>query len=270
MNDSNIIGAILGTERTSLSLTTGRVCDGLCSASTYSRYESGKMLPDKFMLSALLERMGKNSDRILYTVTDEEQEILDIKKKILESIDSSDTKKAEQYLKEYSDIQKTRSKNIHKQFELEVQGELCRLNGETDKMISFYRQALEQTCKKKVGDIVRGSLFTVREFNLLFKIAKTMDYDLLFKLGFFLEKLYDNHYLKVVFYGDLVADLVFRSQDRWMKQMQLEYIENALKYKKSIKQNRGIGRLLELKEQCSGELSSEEKILLKMDGLLNF
>ena len=32
MNDSNVIGAILGMERTNLSLTISKVCDGLCSA----------------------------------------------------------------------------------------------------------------------------------------------------------------------------------------------------------------------------------------------
>ena len=30
MNDSNVIGAILGMERTNLSLTISKVCDGLC------------------------------------------------------------------------------------------------------------------------------------------------------------------------------------------------------------------------------------------------
>ena len=269
MNDSNVIGAILGTERTNLSLTISKVCDGLCSASTYNRYEGGKMLPDKFMLSALLERMGKNSNRVLYTVTDEEHRLLDIKKNLLESIENEDSEKTRQYLEEYSAIPKTRSKNIHKQLELEVSGELCRMNGDMQGALSFYKEAFEQTCKKKLDDI-DNSLYTVREFGLLYKIASISDHNLLFKLGYFLKKLNDNNYLKVVYYGELISELVSESENRWMKQVQLEYIESALQYKRLIKQSKGVVRLLELKKKYAGELSEEEETILKFDNLLGW
>lgn len=268
MNDSNVIGAILGMERTNLSLTISKVCDGLCSASTYNRYESGKMLPDKFMLSALLERMGKNPNRIVYTVTDEEHKLLDIRKKLKESILDNDYERTKEYFDEYSDIPKTRCKNIHKQLEFEIEGELCRMKGDTEETLSLYRKALEQTFKKKSLDNINESLYTVREFKLLYKIGEVNDFDLLFKLGYFLKKLANNHYLKIVFYGDLIADLVAASKDRWMKQMQLEYLEDALQYKRQIKQSRGLSRLLKMKKDILGKLDREEEILLGMETLM--
>lgn len=268
MNDSNVIGAILGAERTRLSLTISKVCDGLCSSSTYNRYEGGKMLPDKFMLSALLERMGKNPNRVVYTVTDEEQRLLDIRSKILSCVKDGDIEKLTEYYYEYSEIPKTRCKNIHRQFELEVRGALFRLKGDEQSALALYREALEQTCKKKDFGIINDTLYTSREFNLLYKLGMIGDFDLLFKLGFYLKNLNDNHYLKVVFYGNLIADLVAKSADRWKKQMQLEYIEEAIGYKRRIRQSNGIVRLLELKENNLGELSADEKILLNMDSLL--
>ena len=78
----------------------------------------------------------------------------------------------------------------------------------------------------------------------------------------------DNHYLKVSFYGDLIADLVTRSEGKWMRLMQLELIEAGVQYKRRIKQSNGITRLLELKKKCVGELSSHEEILVNMDKLL--
>ena len=268
MNDSNVIGAILGAERTRLSLTISKVCDGLCSASTYNRYEGGKMLPDKFMLSALLERMGKNPNRVVYTVTDEEQKLLDIKNNILDSFSQGDYDKAKEYLKEYSDIPKTRCKNIHNQFVLEMEGDLSKAQDDALKALDLYKEAFHQTCNKNRLENLNESLFTVREFNLLYKIGLICDFDLLFKLGYFLRRLNDNHFLKVVFYGDLVADLVMGSEDRWKRQMQLEYIQEAIAYKRRIKQSNGMVRLLQLKEKNVGELSDEERVLMNIDRLL--
>ena len=53
-----------------------------------------------------------------------------------------------------------------------------------------------------------------------------------------------------------------------MKQVQLEYIESALQYKRLIKQSKGVVRLLELKKKYAGELSEEEETILKFDDLL--
>lgn len=268
MNNSNVIGAILGMERTELSLTIAKVCNGLCSASTYNRYEGGKMLPDKFMLSALLERMGKNPNRIVYTVTDEEHKLLDIRKKIIDSLSDEDEKRVRKYLCEYRRISKVRCKNIHKQFELEVEGELCLLSNDTGSALNYFKYAFEQTNKKKSYEDIKSSIYTVREFDLLYKIGMLSDFELLYKLCFFLKKLNDNHYLKVSFYGDLIADLVTRSEGKWMRLMQLELIEAGVQYKRRIKQSNGITRLLELKKKCVGELSSHEEILVNMDKLL--
>ena len=135
--------------------------------------------------------------------------------------------------------------------------------------LSFYKEAFEQTCKKKLDDI-DNSLYTVREFGLLYKIASISDHNLLFKLGYFLKKLNDNNYLKVVYYGELISELVSESENRWMKQVQLEYIESALQYKRLIKQSKGVVRLLELKKKYAGELSEEEETILKFDNLLGW
>lgn len=268
MNDSNIIGAILGTERVRLNLTISKLCNGLCSASTYNRYESGKMLPDKFMLSALLERMGKNPNRIVYTVTDEEHLLLDIRKKIWESINQKNVESVRKYLYEYAQIPKIRSKRIHKQFEFGVKGEIYRLSGNPDGAINSYKEALAQTISEKDYNDINDSLYTVLEFGLLFKIGEMKDYDLLFKLGYYLKRLSNDNYLKVVFYGDIIEELIRKSKDKWMKQMQLEYIEDALQYKRMIKQSRGIVRLLELKRDCQGTLNPDEEIISRMTGLL--
>ena len=62
------------------------------------------------------------------------------------------------------------------------------MKGDTEETLSLYRKALEQTFKKKSLDNINESLYTVREFKLLYKIGEINDFDLLFKLGYFLKK----------------------------------------------------------------------------------
>jgi tetratricopeptide (TPR) repeat protein len=220
------------------------------------------------MLSALLERMGKNPNRIVYTVTDEEHLLLDIRKKIWESINQKNVASVRKYLYEYAKIPKIRSKRIHKQFEFGVKGEIYRLSGNPDGAINSYKEALAQTISEKDYNDINDSLYTVLEFGLLFKIGEMKDYDFLFKLGYYLKRLSNDNYLKVVFYGDIIEELIRKSKDKWMKQMQLEYIEDALQYKRMIKQSRGIVRLLELKRDCQGTLNPDEEIISRMTELL--
>ena len=71
--------------------------------------------------------------------------------------------------------------------------------------------------------------------------------------------------------GSVIAELlrdVSIIEDRWMKQMQLEYLEDALQYKRQIKQSRGLSRLLKMKKDILGKLDREEEILLGMETLM--
>ena len=56
--ESNTLGRILRENREKQKLSKQKVCRGLCTVMALSRYESDERIPDKFLMDALLERLG--------------------------------------------------------------------------------------------------------------------------------------------------------------------------------------------------------------------
>ena len=268
MGSNNVIGTILGLERIKMNLTSQQICDGLCSLSTYNRYECGRILPDKFMFLSLLERMGKNPNRVIYTITDEEEILSALMKKITDLMKTDDFEAIENSINEYSKVKKTRCKNIHLQFELAMRGDFANKKNDKDEALSFYKEALAQTCSQQVVQTKDLSLHTIMEFGLLYKISYLEEFDSLNKMVEYLKKLDDNHILKIKFYGDMITDLVNLSDDKWKSHVQLQYIEDGLAYKKRIKQSNGLSQLIEMKKARQDEITEDEGILIELDRML--
>ncbi len=60
----NDIGKIIFTLRKHYNISQEMLCSGLCSDATLSRIELGERIPDKFLLDALLQRLGKSPDKL--------------------------------------------------------------------------------------------------------------------------------------------------------------------------------------------------------------
>lgn len=71
MNKENVGGIIL-TLRTKMRISQIDLCKGLCTNRTLSRIELGERIPDKLLLDALLQRLGKSPDKLETILTEKE------------------------------------------------------------------------------------------------------------------------------------------------------------------------------------------------------
>ena len=72
--ESNTLGRILRENREKQKLSKQKVCRGLCTVMALSRYESDERIPDKFLMDALLERLGFQPSKYEFVASDQEFE----------------------------------------------------------------------------------------------------------------------------------------------------------------------------------------------------
>ena len=77
------IGEVLKRKRKELGLTQEELCEGICEPSTISRIESGRQVPAKNKLDALLQRLGLPGERYYALMSKDEMEISNLKEKII-------------------------------------------------------------------------------------------------------------------------------------------------------------------------------------------
>lgn len=72
--ENNTLGRILRENREKQKLSKQKVCRGLCTVMALSRYESDERIPDKFLMDALLERLGFQPSKYEFVASDQEFE----------------------------------------------------------------------------------------------------------------------------------------------------------------------------------------------------
>lgn len=77
------IGEIIKRKRKELGLTQEQLCEGICEPSTISRIESGRQVPAKNKLDALLQRLGLPGERYYALMSKDEMELSNLKEKII-------------------------------------------------------------------------------------------------------------------------------------------------------------------------------------------
>lgn len=56
-----IFSLLLTKEREKQGISQERLCRGLCAVSALSRYENGERIPDRLLMNALIQRLGKKN-----------------------------------------------------------------------------------------------------------------------------------------------------------------------------------------------------------------
>lgn len=117
--DINQIGLLVAYKRTKDNVSTGAVCDGVCSRSFLNRLELGERGCEKIIAEALLQRVGFASDQLLYFLDDAEYQWLMIKEKLLMAVADMNEEEAKKLFAQYRGITNGKSK-LHVQFLLLV------------------------------------------------------------------------------------------------------------------------------------------------------
>lgn len=67
-----IFSLFLTKEREKQGISQERLCRGLCVVSALSRYENGERIPDRLLMNALIQRLGKSSDELTTMISCQE------------------------------------------------------------------------------------------------------------------------------------------------------------------------------------------------------
>lgn len=109
------IGKILREIRTGKKISMDRLSEGICSKSSLMNIESGWRVPDKLLLDALLERLGKSPDKLETVLSWKDYASLVERERILKAIDEEKYDDAAgmvaRYEKKYS-----HKNSLHRQF----------------------------------------------------------------------------------------------------------------------------------------------------------
>lgn len=138
------LGKILQENREQQHLSKKEVCRGLCTITALSRYEMDERVPDKFLLDALLERLGLNPFRYEFIASDQEFYYSIKRKQIEKSLYEGKSNETLKLLKEYENhIHK--KNNLHWQYLFLKRGCLLEKEGNFGEATIKFKNALEYT-----------------------------------------------------------------------------------------------------------------------------
>ena len=114
--ENNTLGRILRENREKQKLSKQKVCRGLCTVMALSRYESDERIPDKFLMDALLERLGFQPSKYEFVASDQEFEY-SMKRAQIEKLlyEKRDVQACREALQEY-EKQVQEKERLHRQY----------------------------------------------------------------------------------------------------------------------------------------------------------
>lgn len=183
-----------------------KLCWGLCSQGTYCRYETGERTPDRLLLNAIVQRLGKSADKLVTILTLREYRYFLWKKKVLTAVGQNDMDELERLLteKEASDL--TINKSLQLQFKYRMQALVARYKeGDIEKGISLLEQAVELTMPDIRFQKMDRYYISVEEMHILLELTRfwihgmrtTEAIELLSKIVDYSDRKYDDYEAKV-------------------------------------------------------------------------
>jgi transcriptional regulator with XRE-family HTH domain len=251
----NDIGKIIYTLRKHYNISQEMLSSGLCSDATLSRIELGERIPDKFLLDAILQRLGKSPDK-LETILSERDYFLYVKRQAIEkAIFEHDFSVAETELKSYEE-QKECEEKLHQQYVYKIKSILIEeLENDSNKSIECLLSAIRLTLPEFQIDTIFQYLLSIEEIYLLLMLAQSYTkiqqnkeaFRLLHNLIYYLDDKYSDEEEKVKVYPKAVYLL---SKLLLMQEKYQELVILCLKTIDLIVSNGVINCLLELLQLC--------------------
>lgn len=171
----NRVGKTLLALREAKGIAQEELCRGLCSKTALSRYESGDRVPDRLLLNAFLQRMGKAADKMTTVIHIGEYEYLLWKKKALQAVERDDMEALQQLLEKSEAKDISCNENLQSQFYDWMQAIIEeRKEGNIESGIRFLCQAIALTMPDVLitGDI--SYRISVEEIQLIVELARLL------------------------------------------------------------------------------------------------
>lgn len=170
------IGEDIKRKRKELRLTQEELCEGICEPSTISRIESGKQVPAKNKLDALLQRLDLPGDRYYALLSKNELEISNLQSQIISCNVSNNKQEEQQCLKKLEEIV-SEDDHLVRQFILRSKIAFGYLDGENLRPYTYEEkekvlfEALYLTVPKFDIDEINNNFYTVEEIKIINQIA---------------------------------------------------------------------------------------------------
>lgn len=170
------IGEVIKRKRKELGLTQEELCEGICEPSTISRIESGKQVPAKNKLDALLQRLDLPGDRYYALLSRNELEISNLQSQIISCNVSNNKQEEQQCLKKLEEIV-SEDDHLVRQFILRSKIAFGYLDGENLRPYTYEEkekvlfEALYLTVPKFDIDEINNNFYTVEEIKIINQIA---------------------------------------------------------------------------------------------------
>lgn len=215
MNKDNV-GAIILTLRTKLGISQIELCKGLCTNRTLSRIELGERLPDKLLLDAILQRLGKSPDKLETILTEKEYMLYCQRRAIETDIINYDFDSAKEKLEEYRRSKECKD-TLQRQYISKIDAVLAdEAEHNVEKSICILREAAEMTMPHwETEEKIKFFLGTEEAQILLLLAQNYLDtkrmkkaYEILEKLFIYLETRYSDEEEKVKVYPKCAYFLV--------------------------------------------------------------
>lgn len=160
-------GKIITSLRIDGKISLKMLSKGLCSIATLSRIESCERIPDKLLLDAIFQRLGKSSDKLEVILTDSDHKLYLHRQQIEESIIEGNYKEAKELLDEYAN--KNEAKEVvHKQYIWKMKAVLCELDDkDIEKSREYTENAIRTTMAEGAEDALENALLSKTEIQLI-------------------------------------------------------------------------------------------------------
>ena len=235
MNE-NKVGDALYYLRTEKGVSRDQLYQGLCTKSNYCLYEQGGRLPDRLLLNALLQRLGRNPDKLATALSAEEYAYFQWKKQVLAAMGHEDMDVLQRILEKPAEIMAS-ARNLQQQFLSQTRAIVAeRMEQDIGKCILLLEQAVELTMPGITERGIDKYLVSTEEMKILLDLSEALGKGgrekeagrLLHEIVVYVEHNYSDYESKIIIHPKAVKQLApMLLQGR-------KYMEGLLLCKKAI------------------------------------
>lgn len=166
------LGEMLENMRTDKNISKVQLCEGICTITALTRYEQDVRVPDKFVIDCLLERLGKNPNKIEFIDTDEEFKMSMYRNRIEKKFFQEEFLEVEELLKGYEG-EIRHAMNLHQQYISFKRGQLAVIHRKLEDALELFLQALSYTKRKEIMEFGIGKkVLSDIEVEVLYSLAE--------------------------------------------------------------------------------------------------
>jgi len=213
-----------------------KLAKGLCSIASLSRFEACERIPDKLLLDAILQRLGKSSDKLETIMTVADHKLFMHREKIEKCVITKDYEAAKVLLEEYAKGRKA-NEPVHKQYILKMKAVLCELHDkDVEKSKEYIEEAIRVSMPEGEENAIENALLSKTEIELI--LTKLYFYDagekdkealeILDKLEYYVRFHYTDEEELVKIYAKIVRVKAKILLEKQMYEKEVEVCDTAL------------------------------------------